>query len=221
MKRGILFRSNRIEVSVADLGILQGLGLTAIHDLRETHEIKRHPNTPVPGAKWHHHEVPGLPIAQVQALSSADDTYAAMLENYRTFVSDRLCRKGFADLLTTLVATDGPQLFHCSAGKDRTGWATALLHHIVGIDRDSTISDYLLTDEYAVASRQASLDSFVDASGSSRAHVYEPAFRCDTLYLDAAFAEADRLYGDLDGYLRNGLGLGEPELNSIRNKLVC
>ncbi|MGA4790676.1 tyrosine-protein phosphatase [Nocardia sp. AB354] len=220
LRRGVLYRSNRIEVSPQDLTVLEGLGLEAIHDLREEHEIAAHPNTPVAGAAWHHHPVPGIPQEEVAALSDADETYAAMLENYRTFVSDPRCRRGFADLLSAIASIEGPQLFHCSAGKDRTGWATILIHHIAGVEPGATIVDYLLTDEYAVNSRKATLDSILENVGPGRAPAYEPAFRCDTRYLDTALAEVEKLYGDMDGYLEIGLGLTDRELRILRSRLV-
>lgn len=221
VRRGVLYRSNRIEVSPEDLVVLESLGLTAIHDLREEHEIVSHPDTSVAGAPWYHHPVPGIPQEEVAALSDADQTYAAMIENYRTFVSDPQCRRGFADLLSGIASIEGPQLFHCSAGKDRTGWATVLIHYIAGVDPQAMTADYLLTDEYAVNSRKATLDSILENVGAARAPAYEPAFRCDTTYLDTAFAEVERLYGDMDGYLEDGLGLTESERQILRTRLVC
>nr|WP_262927942.1 tyrosine-protein phosphatase [Gordonia jinghuaiqii] len=220
LRRGVLFRSNRVEVSAADASFLEGLGLTAIHDLREDFEIRRHPNTPVGAAVWHHHAVPGIPQETVAALSCADDTYRAMLENYRTFVSDPLCRQGFGSFLRSFAETDGPQLFHCSAGKDRTGWAALLIHHITGVDRDTAIADYLLTDEYAVTSQKATLDSMLEHLGPERTSAYEPAFRCETAYLDVGLATVRSSYGDLDGYLSAGLGIDTRTCEVIRDRLT-
>lgn len=220
LRRGLLFRSNRVEVSDGDAGYLEGLGLTAIHDLREQHEIRRHPNTQIGDAVWLNHPVPGIPQSEVDSLSSVEQTFAAMIENYRTFVSDPLCREGFGSLLRSIAEIDGPQLFHCSAGKDRTGWAAVLLHHIVGVEWDTTVRDYLLTDEYAVTSRKATLDSILEHLGPERAPAYEPAFRCDTEYLDVAFAEVESLYGSLDGYLTEGLDVDDRLRRVIRDRLV-
>lgn len=220
MRRRVLYRSNRLEPSPGDLDYLSSLGLTAIHDLRQSFEIERHPDATLPGARWHHHAVPGIPFDVVQALRASEETYAAMVENYRTFVSDPECRAGFSSLLNAIAETEGPQLFHCAAGKDRTGWAAALVHHIAGVAWEQAVVDYLLTDDYAVRSRQATLDTILERLGEEVVPAFEPAFRCDVGYLDAARDEADRLFGGIDGYIRGGLGIAEATLVELRSRLV-
>ncbi|MBA5846193.1 tyrosine-protein phosphatase [Gordonia amicalis] len=220
LRRGVLFRSNRLELDADDLATMATFGLTAIHDLRQPNEVARHPNVEIRGARWHHHPVPGIPESEVSSLMTAAQTYQAMLVNYQTFVTDPACRAGFASLLRTIARTDGPQLFHCAAGKDRTGWAAVLLHHIAGVDREVMLEDYLLTDTYAVTSRQATLDSILENLGSERVPAYEPAFSCDSRYLDVAYEAADDSYGGLDGYLTRGLELDDADLEAIRTRFV-
>jgi protein-tyrosine phosphatase len=220
MRTRVLYRSNRLEPSSDDLDYLSSLGLTAIHDLRQPFEIERHPDATLPGARWHHHAVPGIPYDVVQALRAPEETYAAMVENYRTFVSDPDCRAGFSSLLNAVAETEGPQLFHCAAGKDRTGWAAALVHHIAGVAWEQAVADYMLTDAYAVRSRQATLDTILETLGEEVVPAFEPAFRCDVNYLYAARDEADRLFGGLDGYIRDGLRIAEATVVELRSRLV-
>lgn len=219
-RRGILFRSNRVEASDADAAVLEGLGLTAIHDLRESHEIDNHPNRAVPGAVWHHHPVEGVPQKIVAALSSIEQTYEAMLGNYRSFVADPACRAGFSSLLNTISTTAGPQLFHCSAGQDRTGWAALVLHHIAGVETTTAVADYLLTNEYAHESRRIDKEIIVARFGATRAPAFAPAFHCETAYLDAGLDEARRRFGGMDGYLTEGLGLTYDTVAKIRAKIT-
>lgn len=220
MRPRTTYRSNRIEPSEQDTQFLNTLGLVAIHDLREPHEVDRHPDIAIDGAEWRHHPVPGIPVDVIAALSSPDDTYAAMVANYRTFVSDPECRAGLASLFTSLAETDGPQLFHCAAGKDRTGWAAAVLQHIAGVDSDIINADYLLTDDYSVESRKATLDAVLTRLGNERIPALEPAFRSDLAYLGFAFDEATKLYGGIDGYLSRGLGLTADTISRLRARLV-
>jgi protein-tyrosine phosphatase len=156
----------------------------------------------------------------VRAMSSANQCFEAMVENYRTFISDPACRNGLSSLLKAIAQVDGAQLFHCAAGKDRTGWAVVLLQHIAGVDWESIRADYHLTDEYAVVSKKATLDSILETLGADLVPAFEPAFRCDDHYLDVAIAETDRLYGGIDGYLRVGLGLDVDAIEAIRSRLV-
>lgn len=221
LRRGVVFRSNRVEVTPDDLALLEEFGLVAIRDLRERAEVSQHPNTQVRGSTWHHHPVSGIANSHVLAFTTADQTYNAMLNYYRTFVNDAQNRNSFRDLIHGLAREKSPQVVHCSAGKDRTGWATVLIHHILGVNRETLIGDYLLTDEYAFKSRRATLDVMLETTESSLAPVYEPAVRCDIRYLDAAFAEVDRLYGDLNAYLAEGLGVNGDVISAIRSQLTA
>jgi protein-tyrosine phosphatase len=56
--------------------------------------------------------------------------------------------------------------------------------------------------------------------GEEMVPAFEPAFRCDTAYLDAAWSEADRMFSGLDGYLRDGLSLAEEAIGELRSRLV-
>jgi protein-tyrosine phosphatase len=64
-----------------------------------------------------------------------------MVQNYRSYLRDAASRAGFASLFSHLVSDPGPQLFHCAAGKDRTGWAAELVQHIAGVDRSTILED--------------------------------------------------------------------------------
>lgn len=220
IRKGVLYRSNRLEANETDLSVLNALGLTAIHDLREAHEIEAHPDSPVDGARWHHHPVTGIPRDTAEHLADADETYAAMIDNYRRYVTEPRCREGFGSLLRTIADTEGSQLFHCAAGKDRTGWAALLIHHIVGVQHDDIVTDYLSTDDYAKSSQKATLDSIIENLGPDRAPAYRPAFVCDTNYLNAAFTQVDSRFGSLDRYLRDGLDLSPSQQAAIRDRLV-
>jgi len=67
-----------------------------------------------------------------------------MKELYRALVHDQAHR--FAELFEHLLQTDTPVVFHCTAGKDRTGFAAALILHALGVPREVVVQDYLLTN---------------------------------------------------------------------------
>ncbi len=106
-----------------DLAVLTGLGLTAVYDVRTVEEVAAKPDRLPAGPRYQ-----GIPIlsgdlgAAVAQLKSPADAVAFMQQMNRSFVDDAATRAGFAQLLTSLADTDGPQIFHCTAGKDRTGW---------------------------------------------------------------------------------------------------
>lgn len=121
-----------------------------------------------------------------------DAVVARRLVNYRD--SD----VAFHDLLTAIANnSDGATVYHCSAGKDRTGWGTAILLTILGVPREVISADFMASNTYL------GRDDAVDLS-----------------WLDAAYAQVDRLYGGMDTYVREGLGVDQDTIDSLRAKLL-
>jgi len=221
MRCGVFFRSNRLDLSIPDRIVLEQLRVSAIHDLRESREVVSVPDVEISGATWRHHPVTGIPTAVVRELHSEEQTVLAMNDVYRRFVSDPVCRHGFSNLPHALLEDEGPQVIHCSAGKDRTGWAAVLLHHIAAIDRRTLEADYLLTDELSMASRAAATESLTARFGAARSPAWGPALRCDLAYLLSGFREVDLTFGSLDGYLSEGLGLSRADRSELHRRLVA
>ncbi len=219
LRRGILFRSNELQLSDADAASVAALGVTAVYDLRHDHEVEAHPDVPIPGAEWHHLEVKGIPMDAVSNLDSRDAGTAVMHEVYRSFVDKPGARAAFSELLTRISATDGGHLFHCTAGKDRTGWAAALLLHVAGVDDETILADYLLTNDFSSGTREKYLGLVAEHLGADKVEVYERVMVADADYLRTAYDAAAGDYGDLDGYLQGGLGLSADTLGRLREKI--
>ena len=218
VRRGVYFRANELRLTDEDAGSLAGLGVTHVLDLRSGPEIELHPDVPVPGAHWSHVDVLGIPLNEMADLPDAEAGVAMMERVYRGFVTDDATRAAFAEVLTHL-AGDGVHLFHCSAGKDRTGWTAALLLHLAGVPREVVEADYLLTNDYARASRTRILTMIEEGAGPAKRAAYEPVFAADLDYLRTSLACVEQEYGDLDTYLRSGLGLGADVLDELRGRL--
>lgn len=216
--RGVFYRSNELRLTDDEARSLAGLGLRAVLDLRTEVEVERHPDREIAGAAWHHFDVIGIPMEEVWGMSTRDEAVAVMHRVYASFVEVEHARAEFGALFRQLSA-GGPQLFHCSAGKDRTGWVAALLLHIAGVDDATIESDYLLTNAMAAGSRGRVEDLIAESKGEDFVHVLEPTLIADVGYLRTAWAAAERDYGDLDAYLRDGLGLDETTLDRLRGLL--
>ena len=80
------------------------------------------------------------------AAMTAERARAAMLKSYAGMPFRSRMLPVLARYLELLAESDGPVLIHCMAGKDRTGFAVALLHHALGVARDDLMADYLLTN---------------------------------------------------------------------------
>ncbi|MFD8750471.1 tyrosine-protein phosphatase [Kitasatospora sp. NPDC059577] len=238
LRRGVALRSDGLNhVTAEDLGPLGALGLRRVVDLRSADEVRdAGPDRLPDGVTMHHlplqatdfdiylmiRDALGDSSPQRQRALLGEGRAGAMMTGlYRWFVTDPVARERFAALLRLLAAPEGtPLLFHCSAGKDRTGWAAALLLTALGVDRETVLADYLLTNE-----RSAPVVDRVLADLAARGLMREPelllpVFRADRDYLDAAFAEVEAGWGGFDPFWREGLGLDDDVLTGLRVNLL-
>ncbi|MEV6208711.1 tyrosine-protein phosphatase [Kitasatospora sp. NPDC051914] len=156
-----------------------------------------------------------------RALLGHGKAEAMMVGLYRWFVTDAVARDRFATVIRLLAEPDGtPLLFHCSAGKDRTGWTAALVLTALGVDRDTVYEDYLLTNERTAAIVEHVVDSFGTRGLMEEPALLLPVFRADRGYLDAAFEEVAAGWPTFQDFWRDGLGLDGAVLDGLRANLL-
>lgn len=218
LRTGVFYRSNDLRLTDEDHGLLSSIGLRTVIDLRAPAEIEQHPDPEVPGAEAMHFDAIGIPMEQVAGLASREDAAELMEEVYRGFVTSPKSTTAFGGVLRQL-ASGGPQLFHCSGGKDRTGWVAAMLLHLAGVDDATIEADYLLTNALTAASRARTEAEIERHLGPDGVAVYEPVLVVDTSYLRAALSALRHEYGDRATYLREGLGMDEDVLGTLRRHL--
>lgn len=214
-----------------DLEAVDRLGIKAICDLRRAEERHREPTnwarSPAEALSWED----GLSMPTIRAFAAARPKTGAgmrdsMLDLYRalpTWMGPRI--RGLFDC----IATDRmPVVVHCAAGKDRTGVAVAVLLAALGVDRDSILDDYLLTNavgnfERFIEARKDSHLGLADAHQplmSMPQEMKDVLFRADADYLEAAFAQIDREYGDMENYLASCLRLDDRTIAKLRDILL-
>jgi protein-tyrosine phosphatase len=220
VRRGTFYRSNELQLTDEDAASLAGLGIRAIHDLRGAMEVEAHPDVEVPGATWEHVEISGIPTEMVEGLADSAAAHRVMREVYDAFVRSPDSRASYARLLTSLATGELPQLFHCTAGKDRTGWAAVLLLEIAGVERDTILADYLLTNEVSSATREKYLALIGEHLGPDLVAVYEPTMVVEEEYLRVAYDAVADDYGSIGGYLHDGLGLDSSLVEALHARLV-
>ncbi|MFJ4385441.1 tyrosine-protein phosphatase [Pseudomonas sp. NPDC089408] len=220
MRAGVYYRANALTPTAADLSVLNGLGISDVYDLRTASEIASTPDTLPDGASYTPIDIIGSTTSGSNitniAFSSADQARAMMQETNRAFVSDASMRGQFAVLFNELAAANGAALFHCTAGKDRTGWTAAVLLSIAGVDDATIMSNYLATNDYTAARVAATLA----AMPASMAAIYAPLLGVEASYLQAGLDEVSATYGSMDNYLKQGLGLSQETLYVLRGKMV-
>ena len=220
LRRNMVYRSGELQLSDEDTLSLVGLGLTAIHDLRTAEEVAAHPDAVVPGATWRHFDVAGIPMDDLIDLPDEQTAIALMEHVYRSFVEDPRSRRSFGSLLARVADHPGPQLIHCTTGKDRTGWVAALLLSVAGVPDEMVVADYLLSNECARASRGQYLTMVETALGPELVPVYQRVLVADERYLRVARDAAEAAYGSLEGYLTHGLGLETAVLERLRQRVT-
>ncbi|GAA1651756.1 tyrosine-protein phosphatase [Georgenia ruanii] len=219
MRRGRLFRANSFLVTAEELERLAPLGLMAVHDLRGQGEVDLRPDTVPRGATWRHSWVPGLSRDTVRTLETSAALRDAMINHYRGFVVDANKRAGFAHLLAGIAEVDGPQVFHCWEGKDRTGWAAMLLQTLAGVSHDDIVADFLLTNEL-MQRTGPTLELARRFFGNRPDEFFAPAMDADVAYLEAGLEQLEATHGDVETYLRTGLELDDDQLVKLRAHLI-
>ncbi|MCX4471106.1 tyrosine-protein phosphatase [Micromonospora sp. NBC_01655] len=146
---------------------------------------------------------------------------AAMAGIYRWFVTGEAARAGFG-AAARLAADVGslPLLFHCSAGKDRTGWLSVVLLTAVGVDEAAIRADYLRTNSQTESLREVVLQAMRARQPELAEAAIRPLMEVRGAYLDAAYDEVRRVHGSFDRYLRDGLGLTDAHLAALRDNLL-
>jgi protein-tyrosine phosphatase len=207
LRRNVLFRSDHLgALDANDAEQILALGIRRVLDFRGVDE-RTSAVCALP--QVHVHSLAIEPtIVQVlsdltesgQRLSEAD-VAGHMQDTYRGFV--RTSTHRFAEFFGLLLESSSPTVFHCTAGKDRTGFAAALVLYALGATRDEVVQDYLLTND------RLKPPSFVWRGLEPQ--VAQVLWGVRPEFLEAAFGAIEQDYGGLESYLRDGLRLGRAE----------
>ncbi|MGU7812584.1 tyrosine-protein phosphatase [Burkholderia sp. AW49-1] len=219
MKKGAIYRSSALALSAADLATVDTLGIMHVCDLRTTAEIHAQPDVPLAGATWRNLNVLG--VASIGALPTDGATAATFMQRmYRAFVTSDTARTSYHTLFAGFAASGGNLVFHCTAGKDRTGWATAILHTILGVPRQTIVADYLLTNVYSASEIAAYVSQARKSGGQDAADMMAALQSAQATYLQAAFDQVVASYGSMTSYIDNGLQLDQTTQNAIRRSML-
>src|SRR5260221_1352810 len=210
-----IFRSNHLGyLTDADVTVVRGLGVQTAFDFRGADERKAAACV-IPEIN-----VRSLPIEptvvaalraklQARALMSAD-ALEIMRESYRGYV--RTNTHSFREMFAHLVNANAPSGIHCTAGKDRTGFAVALILNALGVPNHVISEDYLLTNRYYRRDPNSAPDLPAD--------VRQAIGSVDSTFLAAGFEAVHAQYGDLESYFRDGLGLGAQERAELKQRYL-
>lgn len=218
LRRGVFYRSGAFTPDDADTSALARLSLRAVHDLRVVAEASLAPDRMPANAVRETHEVAPIDASSATPRDAAAAS-AWMIERQRRLVTDAVARLQFGALFTRLARVPGPQVVHGTAGKDRTGWAAALLLAIAEVPLDVIIQDYLLTNTAAQTQIDARMKAHAARTGTDLQTV-APLYQAQSATIEAAFEEMHRGFGTLASYLVQGLSLNGADVDMLRAKLI-
>ncbi|WP_030257664.1 tyrosine-protein phosphatase [Streptomyces violens] len=140
---------------------------------------------------------------------------------YRNFVTSPENRRQFAATLRDIARhRQSPLLYHCTSGKDRTGWLSYLLLRAVGVPATTATHDFLLSNTYRAESDRKTRERLKQAGMMANPDLLIPVQEVREDYLQAALDQAEQDYGSLDGYLTDGLDLDASTLARLRARLL-
>lgn len=224
---GKLYRSDQLhKLTDADLNYLEALALYCIIDFRAEHE-KEDSRDRVPSNS--DIRIIELPILDSSTLIWRDSRDQFIKGNLRNIDPVKLMIETNIELATRFTpqmrqfihelssANGRPVLFHCAAGKDRTGYAAAILLRILGVSLSVVMDDYLLSNQYYLSAYSWSLLMLRFMKGKRFSDTVKGFLEVRTAYLSAAFEAIDREFGSFERYVRNGLGLTEQDVEFLKN----
>ncbi|MFF4451766.1 tyrosine-protein phosphatase [Streptomyces goshikiensis] len=236
VRQGRVYRSDALSrLTAADVTTVAGLGLTKVVDFRIPMELQYDGADRLPaGLTATSRPVSdlGLYATLVGAISSGDPVQqermlgggraeAYMRDIYRTFVTSPENRAQFAATLREIAdGGQGPLLYHCTSGKDRTGWLSYVLLRALAVPEATAERDYLASNTFRGA-YDAQVRAGLKQSGRMQnPDLLIPLQEVRTDYLGSATAQMEADFGGFYGYLTDGLGLDLRTLAKLQAKLV-
>lgn len=223
VKRGVLYRSGSMgKLTAAGQQRLARLHIAQIVDLRTTTERRGDTfdiKAAYPGywtRDYDHSLGDTRSVFSDPANLTAERMTAMMAGAYRTMPKEQA--PSYRELFARLQSGKRPTVVNCTAGKDRTGIASALVLTALGVPYETVRQDFLLTNGApGMETLQANLSP---AMAALPADVIAPVVGVDGSYLDTAFAQIRQDYGSVEGYLDKELGVGPAQIAALRARML-
>ena len=232
VKPGRLIRSGALwNLTDADVEKLRCIPLTTVVDFRTEREISEKPDLSIPGAEWI--ACPILPQLTGVTRQLGDDGVPAYFrmaidvgmeaENWMTGLYLPLVESEYSQthyrefLYLVLQQNSGTLLYHCTVGKDRVGVGTMLLLSALGVDRETILADYLLTNDATAQAREAACAEIRRYSDTPAARFAMEAFESvRPRYLETAYRFIEGRYGTVERYLTEALDFGPEKQAALK-----
>ena len=225
VKWGVLFRSDKLsDISLEDQKYLKNLGIQRIVDFRSKAEKAEDPDKIPEGVTYIEMpiEVDGAMRTKIEAILKGEinrNVKGFLIEANEEFIKNY--SHIYSKFLKDLAKEQKPTMFHCTAGKDRAGFAAAITLIAIGVSKEDAINDYMKTNEYT-AERIDEMISKIELMSlyQTDGELLRPLLGVEREYLEAAFKTAENEYGSIENYIRSGLNISEKEIQQLRSFLL-
>ena len=225
VKWGMLFRSDKLsDISGTDQEYLQNLGIKKIIDFRSEEEKTEDPDIIPSGISYV--EMPisfdGAMRSKIEAVLKGEtdkEVKSFLIDANREFVTSYT--DVYENFLRGLIDDDAPTLFHCTAGKDRAGFAAAISLIALGVSREDVIEDYMKTNAFTKDRIEEILGQIKLMSlYQTDTEILRPLIGVERVYIETAFKTAEEKYGSLENFIRDGLNISDEDIQKLRNKFL-
>ena len=225
VKWGMLFRSDKLsDISGTDQEYLQNLGIKKIIDFRSEEEKTEDPDIIPSGISYV--EIPisvdGAMRSKIEAVLKGEtdkEVKSFLIDANREFVTSYT--DVYENFLRGLIDDDAPTLFHCTAGKDRAGFAAAISLIALGVSREDVIEDYMKTNAFTKDRIEEILGQIKLMSlYQTDTEILRPLIGVERVYIETAFKTAEEKYGSLENFIRDGLNISDEDIQKLRNKFL-
>ncbi len=234
VRRGLVYRSTDLSrLDDAGVAAVGRLPIRTVYDLRTQVERRAHPDRVPPGTRHVVVDVleDGVAMGPSALMALLQDPAAAEAvlgeggairifeAKYREFVTLDSARRGYGRLFMDLADPDNhPGLFHCTTGKDRTGWAAAALLLVLGVPEPVVMDDFLQSTDQLLRAFEPEFEAFRVKGGNPQ--LLHPLIGVRPEYLAASLTTMRDRFGTVEGYFAEGLGVGAAVQRALRDAFV-
>ncbi|MCL2578326.1 MAG: tyrosine-protein phosphatase [Defluviitaleaceae bacterium] len=225
-KNRLLRAAQPVGLSAEDVKKLREYDLKFIVDFRTHHEVTNEPVDEIEGVTYTHIDIMGENAAQAADpnywmklfLKNPKNVVDEFTKTYQEFAASPSSIAGYSAFIKACAAAnEGATLFHCAAGRDRTGFAAAIILKLLNVSDENIYEDYQKTKAY-----QAEVHAYWVARSKEygltdeQAEALEIVFHVNNAYLQAAYNSAEEIYGSFENYVTQGLKIRDEEIKRLR-----
>lgn len=227
---GRFYRSDALnELLTSEFPYIEDLKINKVFDLRSDFEIETAKDNLPANVIYEHFPIfadknsgmlQGLQEKMSQGILTVADAQELLMQANQAFVNEDSAK--FNTLLHQIIVEDDmPNVFHCTAGKDRTGYTAAMILAILKVDKQTILDEYEMTNFYTEAKIKKMIENYANQKnikGKIEPDAIGALMSVNKKYLEAAFDIIEQKYGGIDAYVKNELGFSDLQRQAIIEK---